>query len=308
MRSTDNNNHEICIATECANCGKGEEESNKLKACGACKMVRYCSTDCQQAHRPQHKKECRRRVKELHDEELFKQPPPKEDCPICFIRLPSLGSGSTYYACCGKVICSGCCYATVYDYQGNEVDNNKCPFCRTPAPDSDEEIVKRTMKRVEMNDPIAIYNIGVHYRDGRHGFPQDYTKALELFRRAGELGDTEAYTNVGYAYNNGRGAEIDKRKAVHYYELAAIGGDVSARHNLGIVEYRGGNIDRALKHFLIGAGGGHGQSLKKIQELYSDGHAAKDDYKKALQSYQAYLGEIKSKQRDEAADEDHRYY
>ena len=25
-----------------------------------------------------------------HDKELFKQPPPAEDCPICFLRLPSL--------------------------------------------------------------------------------------------------------------------------------------------------------------------------------------------------------------------------
>lgn len=28
----------------CANCGKGEEESHKLKICNACKMVKYCNT------------------------------------------------------------------------------------------------------------------------------------------------------------------------------------------------------------------------------------------------------------------------
>jgi len=41
-----------------------------------------------------------------------------------------------------------------------------------------------------------------------------------------------------------------------------------------------------------------------------DGHATKEDYTKALQLYQTYLGEIKSNQRDEAAsaDEDNRYY
>ena len=69
----------------CANCGKGEEESHKLKHCIACKMVKYCNRECQIAHRPQHKKECRRRAAELHDEELFKQPLPEYgDCPISF--------------------------------------------------------------------------------------------------------------------------------------------------------------------------------------------------------------------------------
>ena len=29
-------------------------------------------------------------IEKISDEELFKQPPPKEDCPICFLRLPTL--------------------------------------------------------------------------------------------------------------------------------------------------------------------------------------------------------------------------
>ena len=60
----------------CANCGKGEEASIDLKSCAACKLVKYCSRECQIAHRPQHKRECKKRSAELHDIELFKQPPP----------------------------------------------------------------------------------------------------------------------------------------------------------------------------------------------------------------------------------------
>jgi len=80
----------------CANCGKSEEDSINLKSCTACKLVKYCNRDCQAAHRSQHKKACKKRAKELHDEMLFKQPPPDEDCPICMIRLPSLATGRTY--------------------------------------------------------------------------------------------------------------------------------------------------------------------------------------------------------------------
>ena len=95
----------------CANCSKGEENSGDLKACTACTLVKYCNRDCQIAHRPQHKRECKKRAAELHAEKLFKQPPPEEDCPICMQTLPLLSSGSRYKLCCGKTICSGCIYA-----------------------------------------------------------------------------------------------------------------------------------------------------------------------------------------------------
>ena len=73
----------------CANCSKrGEESSGDLKACTACKMVKYCNRDCQIAHRPQHKKACKKRAAELNDEQLFKEPPLREDCPICMLTLP----------------------------------------------------------------------------------------------------------------------------------------------------------------------------------------------------------------------------
>ena len=83
----------------------------------------------------------------ISDDELFKQPPNK-DCPICLLCLPELASGSAYMACCGKIICSGCAYAApVYDNLGNEIIEEKCPFCRTPASTSTEEYNERLQKR-----------------------------------------------------------------------------------------------------------------------------------------------------------------
>jgi tetratricopeptide (TPR) repeat protein len=288
--------------TSCANCGKGEEASINLKSCTACKLVKYCSRECQIAHRPQHKKECKKRAAELHDEELFKQPPPLfEDCPICFLRMPDLNFGWQYQLCCGKTICSGCIHAPLYDDQGNEVNNEKCPFCRTPISTSDEEVIKREKKRFDSGDPIATFNVGIDYRDGTNGYPQDYTKALELFHRASKLGHFESYCNIGCAYDYGEGVEIDKKKSKHFFELAAKGGSAPARYNLANYEAKEGNYDRALKHFMIAIRYGHAGSLKTIKQMYTHGYATKGDYTKALQLYQAYLGEIKSDQRDKAA-------
>jgi len=61
---------------------------------------------------------------------------------------------------------------------------------------------------------------------------------------------------------------------------------------------------------MIAVAGGNVDSLQRIKLLYTNGHVTKADYTKASQSYQAYLDEIKSKQRDKAAAarEDYRYY
>ena len=77
-----------------ANCGKGG--TDVTNTCNKCKSVMYCNAACKKKHRHKHKEACERRVAEQHDEKLFEQPPPLEDCPICFLRLPSLSTGKTY--------------------------------------------------------------------------------------------------------------------------------------------------------------------------------------------------------------------
>ena len=312
------------------------------------------------------------------DENLFNEPPQNEDCPICFLRLPTLDTGSKYNSCCGKIICSGCIYAPVYDNNGNKV-KKKFPFCRAVAPESDEEVIKRTQKRVKMGDAeamcnlgcdyaegrydlpqdrakaldfwhragelgysaayyiignayhngrgverdmekaahyyelaaiggvvearrlgdaVAIHNLGCFYAEGRYGFPQDYGKALELWHQSAELDHVHSYYNIGCAYFYGRGVERDEKKATYYWELAAIGGNTTARHNLGILECRAENYNRALKHFMISVEGGDHDCVKNIKQMYSKGYATRDDYAKALRAYQAYLEEVKSNDRD----------
>ena len=126
----------------CANCGKGEDESDILKACTACKLVKYCGRDCQIAHRSlQHKKSCRKRAAELHDEALFKEHPPPQECPICLLPMPSFVQ-KRFRPCCGKLICGGCTHAMVVAIpERGEVD--LCPFCRKPPSCSSKRNTKK---------------------------------------------------------------------------------------------------------------------------------------------------------------------
>jgi len=225
------------------------------------------------------------------------------------IRLPSFEKGYKYKVCCGKLICSGCIWM-YYTAVASRDSNQLCPFCRTPIPETEEELIKRVMKRVELSDAQAIYELGCHYHRGTHDLSEDMNKALELWHRAGELGSVDAYHNIGFAYMNGDSVRLDRKMARHYTELAATRGDAKARYNLGFLEVQEGNWDRALKHYMIAAGSGHSASLDAIKELYMEGHATKDDYAKALRAHQAYLDEIRSTQRDEAAafSDEFKYY
>ena len=165
-------------------------------------------------------------------------------------------------------------------------------------------------KRLKVDDAEAIYNLGCCYSHGDYGLTQDHAKALELYHQAGELGLAKSYYSIGNSYLGGNGVERDEKKAAHYWELAAMGGDVDARHNLGIFEGRVGNMDRKLKHLMIAVGFGYNHSLEEIKHMCMNGEATKDDYSNALRVYQAYLVEIKSPQRDEAAaaDDYFKYY
>jgi hypothetical protein len=42
----------------CARCGERGTRAQKLRLCGACRAVRYCSAECQRAHWPEHWREC----------------------------------------------------------------------------------------------------------------------------------------------------------------------------------------------------------------------------------------------------------
>jgi len=200
-------------------------------------------------------------------------------------------------------------YAPVYDDKGNEVDEKTCPFCRSLAPESNEEAIEMLKKRSCGRDAKAICTLGGYYYQGI-GLPQDYEKALESWHRSGELGHATAYYNIGNAYDVGGGVEVDTKKARHYFELAAMLGDVRARHNLGCIEGQAGNIDLALKHFMIAVKCGGNAPLGIMRGLLYKGSVTKEVYTEALQSYQAYLDEIKSNQRDKVAaeDEDCKYY
>ena len=75
------------------------------------------------------------------------------------------------------------------------------------------------------------------------------------------------------------------KKAKYYWELAAMNGNVNARHNLGCMEVDAGNERRAMKHFIIAAKTGYKKSLNRAKEGYKHGIVTKDEYANTLRAY-----------------------
>ena len=293
--STDDVDDGILLTLSCcANCGK--EGSDITNTCNKCKSVKYCNAACKKKHRKKHKKKCEERVAELHEEALFKEPPPPDECPICFLILPKEGD-TVFQTCCGKIICNGCIYNMVKETRAKGKPG-LCPFCRIPSPTSEKEDMKRLIKLVDSGHSQAIYNYACYTRGGNR---QDWVKANGLFLKAGELGCAEGYLHLASSYREGKGVEVDKKKAKHYFELAAMGGDICARINLGGIEVENRDAKRAMKHFLIAARAGSKVSLDGVREGFKAGRVTKDEYEEALLAYHKRQNEMKSDVRDKVA-------
>ena len=280
----------------CANCGKAAVDSIKLKMCTACKLVKYCSVECQKIHRPQHKKTCKKRAAELRENKLFA--PTDEsylgECPICCLPLPIDKSKSGINSCCCKIICMGCDHAN-YLREKEQGLHPRCPYCREKLPDTDEELHQNYMKRVKVNDPAALLEMGK-----RCQVEGDHERVIQYWTKAAKLGYIDAHFRLSFLYRDGEGVEKDLKKQLYHLEEAAIGGHPKARYNLGNHEGRNGRHERAMKHYIIAAKLGHDKALDRVKEGYMGEILSKEDYASALRGHQAAVDGTKSQQREEA--------
>ena len=237
------------------------------------------------------------------DDVLFRDPPPKEECPICLLPMPFTkgvcGVVKTYMPCCGKSLCNGCIIGAEDEIRKGNM-KAWCAFCRGRGR---KELWKRIKKRMKLNEAEAFNYLGTQYSIGglSLGVLRDTNKAIELFLRAAELGSIGAHYELSLMYMVGDEVEQDTEKAIKHWKLAAIGGHEQARHNLGNMEYNyNDNKDRAMKHFMIAARAGEDKSLKKVGEGYKAGHVTKDEYANTLRAHKCSRDEMKSVQRSKA--------
>ena len=117
----------------------------------------------------------------------------------------------------------------------------------------------------------------------------DYATALRLWRPLAEQGDGLAQSNLGVAYDEGRGVGQDDAEAVKWYRLAAEQGYAGAQYNLASMYAEGEGVPQddaeALKWFRLAAKQGHARAQYDLGVMYAKGQGVGQDDAEAVKWY-----------------------
>ncbi len=98
------------------------------------------------------------------------------------------------------------------------------------------ELLKRA---AQQGDPLAMYNLALHYRDGTNDVKRDVVQAAEWFAKSAESGSVSAMVELGDALINGRGQAQNPRRGIEWLQRAADAGSVRAKFLLAMTYYKG---------------------------------------------------------------------
>jgi TPR repeat protein len=100
-------------------------------------------------------------------------------------------------------------------------------------------------KAAELGDMLGAYNLGVAYRDGI-GTEINGAEAALWFDKAAAAGDETAAFNLGVLLDDGSLVDEDNARAAAFYRLAVEGGSVDAMINLGLMLESGEGVSQDL--------------------------------------------------------------
>ena len=144
------------------------------------------------------------------------------------------------------------------------------PFTRLiPTKNALKKALELYEAAINMNHPIAMYQLADLYRDGKY-LDKDEKKAFELYNKSANLDCVHAYYKLGICYEYGYGTNMDLAKAIEYYTIAS--------------------------------NKGHFYATLKLASIYLEGEYVKQDVDKA---YQLINSDFMDEQRNRANNEDY---
>ncbi|MCC6947329.1 MAG: SEL1-like repeat protein [Bradyrhizobiaceae bacterium] len=130
-------------------------------------------------------------------------------------------------------------------------------------------------------DPVAAYEIGVRYLEGR-GVRASIAEAASWLERAAAKGSMPAAYRLGSIHEKGSGAAKNSAEAMRYYTIAAEGGNIKAMHNLAVMIAEGtdGKPDyrAASRWFRMAAERGVRDSQYNLGVLYARGLGVEQNF------------------------------
>jgi len=157
---------------------------------------------------------------------------------------------------------------------GNESPRAASP---TPAPAADNTlaVTRPSAAGLAEGDPAEAWYFEASRLDQPGASRADLVKAASLYRRAAEQGHTDAETNLGAMYAQGRGVAPDGLEAVRWYRRAAEAGNVRAQYSLALMYHLGEGVTKdyadAIHWYESAARQGDANAMNNMAFMYGTG-------------------------------------
>lgn len=120
---------------------------------------------------------------------------------------------------------------------------------------------------MENEVPEAIVHLGQAYLGGHYGLVKSAKKAAKIFKRAVELGNTQAMCYLGYLHQHGNGVKSNLKKAAQLYRMAADRGHAVSQFNLALFAEEAGDLDEARRLYALAAAQGDNDAKEALAGL-----------------------------------------
>jgi hypothetical protein len=163
-----------------------------------------------------------------------------QKCPLCLEEIPPIKSyeelkqgGEMMMRCCGVIHCANCTDKSI-EFMSRK-DNVKCYNCREPLRPS-----THWAKTIKPNDQRhwLLRDVADGYMNGTSVLKQNIKKAMQFYKRAADLGNTQAQDQLAFYYFNGygdSGTTKSLKKAKYYAEKAAYQGAAHSQYILAVL-------------------------------------------------------------------------
>ena len=200
-------------------------------------------------------------------------------CPVCHEDW-DLNQEPNLRVCCCRMICQSC---------GDSIQKrreHRCPLCRAPIAQNNEQALAQIRRHVENEIPEAIAALGHAYHSGDLGLVKSSKKAAKLYKRSVELGSVDAMINLGHMYTYGDGVKRDMKKASQLNLMAADRGHPTAQNNHGHNLSKAGDKEGGVRYFRLSAEAGFAMGQYNLGYAYQHGEGGLErDIEEAVRLY-----------------------
>ncbi|KAI9302540.1 hypothetical protein BJ944DRAFT_151826, partial [Cunninghamella echinulata] len=152
-------------------------------------------------------------------------------------------------------------------------------------------------KAAEKNHKTALYSLGLYHAKGLEDIPRDLLQARLLFGKSARLGYVPAMTIYAKfcrdAWSQSGSQQHQQQdlcqQAVHWYQKAALHGDIEAQRELGLMFYAGfcvtRNYETAFNYLQQAATGHDAQATLLLADCYFNGNGTEKNIPNATAWY-----------------------